>query len=302
MNILILGRGKTGSLVAEVARQRRHTIQVVGAAENAGAAVLTVEKLPGIDVVIDFTAPSCVISHIEACVRANKNMVVGTTGWHGELDRIRELVKSHATGFIYGANFSIGVNIFFEAARAAAPALRHDYTGQIFERHHAHKKDAPSGTAIALQQVMREAGKALDEFGIAYEIDVTSAHRSPDRTADFARQAAQRGIQVIIAGAGGAAHLAGVIAAHTTLPVIGVPIPSTSLQGMDSLLATVQMPAGIPVATVAIGKPGATNAGILAAQMIALGDTSIAKKLEAHKEKLARGVEEKSKKLKSPLS
>jgi len=103
---------------------------------------------------------------------------------------------------------------------------------------------------------------------------------------------------VIIAGAGGAAHLAGVIAAHTTLPVIGVPIASTSLQGMDSLLATVQMPAGIPVATVAIGKPGATNAGILAAQVIALSDRSIAKKLAAHKQKLARGVEEKSKKLK----
>jgi 4-hydroxy-tetrahydrodipicolinate reductase len=159
MNVLILGRGKTGSLVAEVARQRRHNIQVVGASENAGTAALTPDKLRGIDVVIDFTAPSCVISHIEACVRANKNMVVGTTGWHGELDRIRELVKSHATGFIYGANFSIGVNIFFEAARAAAAALRHDYTGQIFERHHSHKKDAPSGTAIALQQVMREAGK-----------------------------------------------------------------------------------------------------------------------------------------------
>jgi len=106
-------------------------------------------------------------------------------------------------------------------------------------------------------EIMREAGKALDEFGIAYEIDVTSAHRSPDRTADFARKAAERGIRVIIAGAGGAAHLAGVIAAHTTLPVIGVPIPSTSLNGLDSLLATVQMPAGIPVATVAIGKPGA---------------------------------------------
>src|SRR5271168_3984179 len=146
-------------------------------------------------------------------------------------------------------------------------------------------------------EIMREAGKALDEFAIAYEMDVTSAHRSPDRTADFARQAAGRGIQVIIAGAGGAAHLAGVIAAHTTLPVIGVPIPSTALQGMDSLLATVQMPAGIPVATVAIGKPGATNAGILAAQMIALGDEAVAKKLVEHKEKLARGVEEKSKKL-----
>jgi 5-(carboxyamino)imidazole ribonucleotide mutase len=148
-------------------------------------------------------------------------------------------------------------------------------------------------------EIMREAAKALDEFGIPHEIDVTSAHRSPDRTADYARKAAGRGIRVIIAGAGGAAHLAGVIAAHTTLPVIGVPVPSTSLQGMDSLLATVQMPAGIPVATVAIGRAGATNAGILAAQILGVADSAIAKKLEALKEKLARGVEEKSKKLKA---
>src|SRR6478752_1998096 len=147
-------------------------------------------------------------------------------------------------------------------------------------------------------EIMREAGKALDGFGIAYEIDVTSAHRSPDRTADFARKAAENGIRVIIAGAGGAAHLAGVIAAHTTLPVIGVPIPSTSLNGMDSLLSTVQMPAGIPVATVAIGKPGATNAGILAAQIIGLADEAVGKKLHGHKQKLARGVEDKSRKLK----
>lgn len=152
-------------------------------------------------------------------------------------------------------------------------------------------------------EIMREAGKALEPFGIAYEMDVTSAHRSPHRTADYAEKAASRGVRVIIAGAGGAAHLAGVIAAHTTLPVIGVPIPSTSLNGMDSLLATVQMPAGIPVATVAIGKPGATNAGILAAQILALSDAGIAKKMEAHKEKLASGVEEKSKKMQnSPKS
>jgi 5-(carboxyamino)imidazole ribonucleotide mutase len=150
-------------------------------------------------------------------------------------------------------------------------------------------------------EIMREAGKALDEFGVGYEIDVTSAHRSPDRTAEYARSAAGRGIRVIIAGAGGAAHLAGVIAAHTTLPVIGVPIPSTSLQGMDSLLAIVQMPAGIPVATVAIGRPGATNAGILAAQILGVADADVAKKLVAHKEKLARGVEEKSKKLQSSV-
>jgi phosphoribosylaminoimidazole carboxylase PurE protein len=149
--------------------------------------------------------------------------------------------------------------------------------------------------------IMREAAKALEEFGIEHEIDVTSAHRSPERTAEYARKASGRGIRVIIAGAGGAAHLAGVIAAHTSLPVIGVPIPSTSLQGMDSLLATVQMPAGIPVATVAIGKPGATNAGILAAQILALSSDPLAKKLEAHKEKLANGVEEKSRKLRITL-
>jgi 4-hydroxy-tetrahydrodipicolinate reductase len=157
MNILILGRGKTGSMVAEVARQRRHNIQVVGTSENTGGAALTPEKLRGVDVIIDFTTPSAVLSHIEACVRAGKNMVVGTTGWHEELDRIRKLVESHGTGFIYGANFSIGVNIFLEAARSAAAALKYEYNGQIFERHHAHKKDAPSGTAIALQQVMRAA-------------------------------------------------------------------------------------------------------------------------------------------------
>jgi 5-(carboxyamino)imidazole ribonucleotide mutase len=150
-------------------------------------------------------------------------------------------------------------------------------------------------------EIMRETAKALEGFGIAYEIDVTSAHRSPERTAEFARKAADRGIRVIVAGAGGAAHLAGVIAAHTSLPVIGVPIPSTALNGLDSLLATVQMPAGIPVGTVAIGKAGATNAGILAAQIIALSNASLARKLDAHKENLANSVEEKSKKLKMTL-
>ena len=150
-------------------------------------------------------------------------------------------------------------------------------------------------------EIMREAAKSLDGFGIAYEMDVTSAHRSPERTAEFARQARGKGIRVIIAGAGGAAHLAGVIAAHTTLPVIGVPITSV-LNGLDSLLSTVQMPAGIPVATVAIGKAGAANAGILAAQIIGLSDSALAKKLNDHKEQLSRGVDEKSRKLKATLS
>ncbi|HYL93565.1 MAG TPA: 5-(carboxyamino)imidazole ribonucleotide mutase [Alphaproteobacteria bacterium] len=146
-------------------------------------------------------------------------------------------------------------------------------------------------------EIMNEAARALDDFGISYEMDVTSAHRSPARTSAYARKAASRGVKVIIAGAGGAAHLAGVIAAETTLPVIGVPIPSTPLNGMDSLLAIVQMPAGIPVATVAIGKAGATNAGILAAQIIGLANAGVGTKLSQLKEKLAQSVEEKSQKL-----
>jgi 4-hydroxy-tetrahydrodipicolinate reductase len=166
MNILLLGRGKTGSLVAEVARQRGHEVQVVGAAENADCTALTAEKLREIDVVIDFTAPSCVVGHIEACVTAGKNMVVGTTGWHGEVDRVRELIENQGTGFVYAANFSVGVNLFLEVARAAAAALRHDYSGQIFERHHVHKKDAPSGTAIAIQRVIRESSAKSDDLEI----------------------------------------------------------------------------------------------------------------------------------------
>src|SRR5712675_400048 len=146
-------------------------------------------------------------------------------------------------------------------------------------------------------EIMNECAKSLDGFGIAYEIDVTSAHRAPRKTSKFASEAAGRGIKVIIAAAGGAAHLAGVIAAETTLPVIGVPIPSTSLQGMDSLLSIVQMPAGIPVATTAIGKAGATNAGILAAQIIGLSNATVGGKLNDLKLKLVKSVEEKSQKL-----
>jgi len=178
MNLLLLGRGKTGSLVAEVARQRGHDVRVEGAAENGGGAALTVERLHGIDVVIDFTAPSCVVAHIEACVSAGKNMVVGTTGWYDEIERVRRLVEEHGAGFVYAANFSVGVNLFLDVTRAAAAALRHDYSGQIFERHHVHKKDAPSGTAIAIQRVVREAsGKKQDlEITSFREGDVVGMH------------------------------------------------------------------------------------------------------------------------------
>jgi 4-hydroxy-tetrahydrodipicolinate reductase len=166
MNILLLGRGRTGSLVAEVARERQHRINVAGAAENAGCAALTPGKLHDVDAVIDFTAPDCVLTHIEACLRAGKNMVVGTTGWHSELARVREQVEERGTGFVYGSNFSIGVNLFYDAARAAAAALQRGYSGQIFERHHAQKKDAPSGTALVLQRLMREGSGKQSELEI----------------------------------------------------------------------------------------------------------------------------------------
>ena len=155
-----------GTLVAEVARERKHHIQIAGAKENQACAALTPETLRDVDVVIDFTTLECVIANIEAAVKPGKNMVVGTTGWYQEMERIRELVKLHDTGFVYAANFSIGVNLFFDIARTAAAALQHEYTGQIFERHHAHKKDAPSGTAIAIQRVIREASGHDEEIEI----------------------------------------------------------------------------------------------------------------------------------------
>ncbi|MGB2629737.1 MAG: 5-(carboxyamino)imidazole ribonucleotide mutase [Candidatus Omnitrophota bacterium] len=145
--------------------------------------------------------------------------------------------------------------------------------------------------------VMKEASLTLKKFGISHEIKILSAHRSPELTADYARGAKKTGIKVIIAGAGGAAHLAGVIAAHTTLPVIGVPMES-KLEGLDSLLSMVQMPSGVPVATVAIGKTGAINAAILAAQIIGIDNAAISKKIQEHKKELVRKIQAKNRRLK----
>lgn len=148
-------------------------------------------------------------------------------------------------------------------------------------------------------EVMRETEQRLDYFGIPYEIRILSAHRSVVKTFEYADSANQRGIEVIIVGAGAAAHLAGVVASKTTLPVIGIPLDSSALRGMDALLATVQMPSGVPVATMAIGKAGAANAGIFAAQIIARKDHRIAAKLLQFKEEMVSGVEQKNRKLKS---
>jgi len=176
MKLLILGRGKTGSLVAEVARERQHEVCVAGAAENAGCAALSSEKLAGIDAVIDFTTPHAVVGNIEACVRAGKPTVVGTTGWLAELARLRTMVEKSETALLYGSNFSVGVNLFYDIVRDAGKALKHHYSGQIFERHHAHKKDAPSGTAVTIRNIVRESSGTELEITSFREGEVVGMH------------------------------------------------------------------------------------------------------------------------------
>jgi 4-hydroxy-tetrahydrodipicolinate reductase len=166
MKVLLLGAGKTGSLVAEVARERSHVVTVLRSADNAHGSALTRELLTPIDVVVDFTTPDCVLENIRACLAARKNMVVGTTGWYAEIPKIRVEVEKQHSGFLYGANFSIGVNLFFDLVQTSAPALQHKYLPHIYERHHAQKKDAPSGTAVTVQNLLQKNSDL--------EIEVTS--------------------------------------------------------------------------------------------------------------------------------
>jgi len=146
--------------------------------------------------------------------------------------------------------------------------------------------------------VVQDALQLLTEFGITYEITVSSAHRSPERTLRYAAALEERGFQVVIACAGAAAHLAGVIAAHTVIPVIGVPVDSSPLKGIDALLSTAMMPAGVPVATMGIGKAGATNAAILATQILARSDGKLVQRLKDYKKRMAEWVEERDRELK----
>jgi 5-(carboxyamino)imidazole ribonucleotide mutase len=150
--------------------------------------------------------------------------------------------------------------------------------------------------------VMSESARMLEKFAIPFEIEVVSAHRSPARTHEYASTAISRGLKVVIVAAGGAAHLAGVVAALTTLPVIAVPMATTVLSGIDSLLSTVQMPAGVPVAAMAIDKPGAVNAAIYAAEILATSDPRVAERLAAYKQELARSVAEKSERVKQQFA
>jgi 4-hydroxy-tetrahydrodipicolinate reductase len=176
MKILLLGAGKTGALVADAARERGHVVTVLRSADNAHASGLSRELLAPIDVVVDFTTPDCVLANIHACIRAKKNMVVGTTGWYADISKIREEVEKHATGFVYGSNFSIGVNLFFDLVKTSTPALQHKYLPHIYERHHAQKKDAPSGTAVTIQNLLQKNSDLEIEVTSFREGEVVGMH------------------------------------------------------------------------------------------------------------------------------
>jgi 4-hydroxy-tetrahydrodipicolinate reductase len=177
MNLLLLGHGKTGSIVAKIARDHGHTLEVLDEPDNTNAAGLTSERLSNIDVVIDFTTPHAVLPNIHACIRERRNMVVGTTGWYEHIPDVKKLVEQANTGFVWAANFSVGVNLFFQIARTAAAAMRYGYSGHILERHHVHKKDAPSGTAVAIRNVIVEAANTKLEITSEREGEVFGLHQ-----------------------------------------------------------------------------------------------------------------------------
>lgn len=176
MNLWVLGKGKTGSLVAEVARERGHKVVVHDSQSNPGGAALTADALRDVDVVLDFTTPEAVLLNIEACLKAGANMVVGTTGWYAELSKVRQKVEQGWCGLLYGANFSVGVNVYFDIIRAAANGLQHGYTAKIVERHHSKKKDSPSGTAVKLGQILKAVSGADVEITSLREGDVVGTH------------------------------------------------------------------------------------------------------------------------------
>jgi 4-hydroxy-tetrahydrodipicolinate reductase len=176
VKLLILGRGKTGALVAEVARERGHEVSSLGAQENQDGRALTLATLQEIDAVIDFTTPHAVIPNVIRCAEARVPMVVGTTGWYQHLDKVRELVQERKVALLYGSNFSIGMNFFFKAVQAVAPILKHNYRGSIVERHHIHKKDKPSGTAVTLQKILQAGSGEQVEIASVREGETVGMH------------------------------------------------------------------------------------------------------------------------------
>ena len=176
MKILVLGKGKTGGMVAEVARERGHDVHVIGSAENEGGKSVSADALRDVDVVIEFTTPHAVLGNVEACLRAKKDVVIGTTGWYGEIPRMQALAETSGAGCVFGANFSVGVNLFFEIAKAGAAALKLGYQGSMIERHHTQKKDAPSGTAVAINNVLRDTSGQSVEIESVREGNIVGDH------------------------------------------------------------------------------------------------------------------------------
>ncbi|MDL1968356.1 MAG: phosphoribosylamine--glycine ligase [Deltaproteobacteria bacterium] len=237
-------------------------------------------------------------------VKRMKDIVV----FHAGTDKKEKTIVTNG-GRVLGVT-ALGNSVKKAISRAYMAASRITWNGVYYRKDIGQKAlkriEQPSKVGIVMgsdsdYKVMEETVAALKKFDIPFEMTVASAHRSPEKAYEFASSARKRGLKVIIAGSGHAAHLAGVIAAYTSLPVIGVPIDSSALQGLDSLLSTVQMPPGIPVATVAIGKPGARNAGILAAQILAVSDAGLEKMLDEYKKEMAAKVEEKAGKLQGQI-
>jgi phosphoribosylamine--glycine ligase len=237
-------------------------------------------------------------------VKRMKDVVV----FHAGTDKKEKTIVTNG-GRVLGVT-ALGHSVKKAISRAYMAASRITWDGVYYRKDIGQKAlkriERPPKVGIVMgsdsdYQVMEETVAALKKFDIPFEMTVASAHRSPEKAYEFASSARKRGLKVIIAGAGHAAHLAGAIAAYTSLPVIGVPIDSSALQGLDSLLSTVQMPPGIPVATVAIGKPGAKNAGILAAQILAVSDARLEKMLDEYKKEMAAKVEEKASNLQCPI-
>ena len=182
--------------MAQVALERGHEVQTLRSGENPQASAITKNKLTHYDLVIDFTTPNCVVENIRACVDAGKNMVVGTTGWYSEMPEVRKLVEERGTGLLYGSNFSIGVNLFFDLVKAAAPTMKREYFPQIYERHHAQKKDAPSGTAATMQSILQAESGTEVEITSLREGDVVGMHElvldSPNDTIYLCHDAKSR--------------------------------------------------------------------------------------------------------------
>lgn len=176
MNLLLLGHGKTGSLAEEVARERGHEIRVLTSQQNQNGSAITPEFAREFEVAIDFTTPDAVLHNVQACIRSRLPVVIGTTGWYEHIPEIERQTKSSGAAVLYGSNFSIGVNVFFEIAAAAAIGISHGYVPQIVERHHVHKKDAPSGTAVSIQRIVSDVAKVKPEITSVREGETVGTH------------------------------------------------------------------------------------------------------------------------------